>query len=151
MMNNNNGKRNFRRFGNKNNKNRHHRGGRFNSSAMDENNINPQQRRNFEMKRNTHLAKAKELLSAGERVDAEWHLQHADHFFRMANLGLENQRQFTPQTDSGLPPTELPTDAAPPADDLRFISDLPPAEAQGAAPQKPAAGTGLADLPFMQN
>ena len=68
-------------------------GGSGSSRHMEDEQISPQQRRNFENKRDQHLMKAKEYLAAGERVEAENHFQHADHYFRMANIGLDKLQQ----------------------------------------------------------
>lgn len=81
---------------------------RFGSSSghyEDEQQISPQARRNFENKMQQHLMKAKEYLSAGERVEAENHFQHADHYYRMSVLGLDKiqqqQQQQQNQQDNG--------------------------------------------------
>ena len=85
---NNNNRNNNRRFNN-NNHNRNNNNRRFNNNVDDESvNISPQQRRNFENKHDQYIAKAKDALSKGDKVEAENFFQHADHYFRMMNLGL---------------------------------------------------------------
>ncbi|PIR34451.1 MAG: hypothetical protein COV36_00765 [Alphaproteobacteria bacterium CG11_big_fil_rev_8_21_14_0_20_44_7] len=91
-----NGKKNFSRNGKP-------RGQRSFGSDIDEENISPQQRRNFSNKRDTHLSKAKDLLSSGDRVEAENHFQHADHYFRMMNLGNDKKPQNNPQNNAQNP------------------------------------------------
>ena len=92
--NNNKNRNNNRRFSKNNNfKKRRFGGGGGGSHFEEEQFISPQQRRNFENKRDQHLMKAKEYLSAGERVEAENHFQHADHYHRMAIIGLDKIQQ----------------------------------------------------------
>jgi len=162
--NNNNGVRRYNNNGNNNNRNRFQKnnnyknrggfssGGR--SADVEGENISPQQRRNFENKRDQHLLKAKELLAQGDRVEAENHFQHADHYFRMANLGLDraqqNQRNIeNAQAEESNNSSEPPSFDEPPAEypvDMmgRFPTQKPAAEA--VAPET----NDLAALPFMQ-
>jgi hypothetical protein len=145
---------NRNRFQKNNNfKNRGNFGGGGRSADVEGENISPQQRRNFENKRDQHLAKAKELLAQGDRVEAENHFQHADHYFRMANLGLDraqqNQRNFdnaqTEETNISEPPSFDEPPAEYPVDMMgRFPQQKPAADAE-AAPTND-----LAALPFMQ-
>ena len=102
MQHNNNGRRhnnnNNRRYKNNNNQNRRYGGGNSSAQKFDDesSNISIQQRKNFANKRDQYLQKAKDALAAGERVDAEGFYQHADHCFRMMNLGLTNGSRFDP-------------------------------------------------------
>lgn len=103
MMHNNNRNKN-RRFSKNNNfkKRRFGGGGGGSHHVEDEQQISPQQRRNFENKMQQHLMKAKEYLSAGERVEAENHFQHADHYYRMSVIGLDKiQQQAQQQPEDG--------------------------------------------------
>lgn len=100
MAYNNSGKRNnsgSRRYNNKNRRNNNSR----RHGNFDEENISPQQRRNFQNKCDSFIAKAKECLAAGERVDAEFNFQHAEHYSRMAKLGLENQQKQKSENETG--------------------------------------------------
>lgn len=100
-FNNNNRNNNNRRYNNNNRNGGNNNNRRFSGSNIDDEsaNISPQQRRNFENKRDQYLMKAKEALSAGDKVEAENWFQHADHYFRMANLGLP-PRQDRQQYDN---------------------------------------------------
>lgn len=100
-MQHNNGRRNNNnnrnRFKN-NNQNKRRFGGGGNGGFDDESqNISIQQRKNFANKRDQYLVKAKDCLSNGERVEAENYFQHADHCYRMMNLGLKDGARFDPQ------------------------------------------------------
>lgn len=53
----------------------------------------PRLRKKYMMIRDRHLILAKEALSSGDRVAAENHFQHADHYFRVLNLGKYNAQQ----------------------------------------------------------
>ena len=43
----------------------------------------PEGRHAWQRKRDYYLAEAQTALAAGDRVGAEYHLQHADHYLRM--------------------------------------------------------------------
>jgi len=174
MHNNNNGgnkNRNHKRFSKNNNfkKRRFGMGGGSSSSHIEEEFINPQARRNFAMKRDQHLIKAKECLAAGERIEAENHFQHADHYHRMANIGLDKiqqQQQQQPQGDfeQGMEADNSYSDSAPNYDE-QAIDEAPeiPVDSMGSFPavNKPAprlsssaaapvVENNLSSLPFMQ-
>jgi|GEM_PF-3372682 len=78
----------------RNNKNRkfryNKRGKRGNSQPLTDEeaygNLSFQQIRKIEQKVSNNLNNAKDLLSKGERVDAELYLQAADHFQRILNV-----------------------------------------------------------------
>lgn len=104
MIHNNRNKNNNRRFSKNNNSNfKKRRFGGGGGGYEDEQQISPQARRNFENKMQQHLMKAKEYLSSGERVEAENHFQHADHYYRMSVLGLDKipQQQQQNQHEHG--------------------------------------------------
>ena len=171
MHNNNNGgnkNRNHKRFSKNNNfKKRRFGVGGGSSSHIEEEFINPQARRNFAMKRDQHLMKAKECLAAGERIDAENHFQHAEHYHRMSNIGLDKiqqqQQQQQPQGEfeQGMEADNSYSDSAPNYDE-QAIDEAPeiPVDSMGSFPtvNKPAhkpsvvpvVENNLSSLPFMQ-
>ncbi|MGE0754894.1 MAG: DUF4167 domain-containing protein [Alphaproteobacteria bacterium] len=74
-----------------------------------------QPRRNYGAAREKYLAQARDALSSGDRVMAEYYYQHAEHCFRM--LAEEGQRHPRPQHHQGRPhdmdhTDELPEDSA---------------------------------------
>lgn len=99
MHNNNNNRRNNhnnRRFKN-NNQNKRRFGPSSGSSFDDESsNLSIQQRKNFANKQEQYLQKAKDSLRNGDRIEAENYYQHADHCYRMMNLGLSSGSKFDP-------------------------------------------------------
>ena len=98
----NNRRNNNRRFnnnkGHNQNKRRFGGGGGGSSSNFDDEsaNISIQQRKNFANKQDQYLQKAKDALRNGDRIEAESFYQHADHCFRMMNLGLTGGSRFDP-------------------------------------------------------
>lgn len=56
--------------------------------------INPRQRHNAKNNRDKYLNQARDALSAGDRVKAEYYFQHADHYQRIINLMEEHQAQL---------------------------------------------------------
>ena len=135
----------------RNNNRRYNNRGRRNNNrgkgVFDGENISPQQRRVFSNKRDQHINKGKELLAAGDRVEAENHFQHAEHFFRMMNLGQTNKPKSNSENKAeGEEATETEetteaTESAGTADKTEEQTEKPAEE--------PASDIG--DLPFMQN
>jgi hypothetical protein len=74
-MNNGGGNNNRNRSRKYNNNNRYGRGG----------DNSPRARKQVQATREKYLNMAKEALSSGERVDAEFYFQHADHYTRVLN------------------------------------------------------------------
>lgn len=60
----------------------------------DDENISPQQKRHFVNKRDTHLARGKEMRANGDRIEAENEFQHAEHYTRMIKIADEQQEKF---------------------------------------------------------
>lgn len=69
-------------------------GGGSRPRNFDDENISPQQKRHFINKRDTHLARAKEMRANGDRIEAENEFQHAEHFTRMIKIADEQQEKF---------------------------------------------------------
>lgn len=97
---------NNRRFKN-NNQNKRRFGGGGGSNFDDESaNLSIQQRKNFANKYDQYMQKAKDILRSGDRIEAENYYQHADHCFRMMNLGLTNGYKFDPQRGQVINPNQ---------------------------------------------
>ncbi len=75
----------------------------------------PRVRKNYPALREKYLNQAKDALSAGDRVLAEYYLQHADHYYRMqmeyqeqrARWQEQNQNQEI-QAENDLPEDDEP-------------------------------------------
>lgn len=86
---------------NNNNSNYGHK--RRHPSQGRHNNGNHQPRRNYHAAREKYLAQARDALSAGDRVMAEYFHQHAEHCFRMMaeeNASRPPRQQNTQQSDN---------------------------------------------------
>lgn len=95
--NNNNNKRRFTRKGGGGG------GGRFGGGGDDADNVNPRMRKQAQANREKYLALGKDALSAGDRVESEYYLQHADHYLRILNAidAQFAQRNPTPERSEG--------------------------------------------------
>jgi len=104
------------RHQNNNNRPRHNNGG--------SNHNRP--RKNYPQLREKYLNQARDALSAGDRVMAEYYFQHADHCYRMmAEEGYFNRRPHGAQ-DGAAPQADTQEGAAPAADDLApVVEDMP--------------------------
>jgi hypothetical protein len=67
---------------------------------MDGEAINPRQRHNAKNNRDKYLNQARDMMSMGDRVKAEYYFQHADHYQRILNL-IEEQHA-THQREQGV-------------------------------------------------
>lgn len=89
--------------GQNNNNNNQNRG----VLMMDGEAINPRQRHNAKNNRDKYLNQARDMLSMGDRVKAEYYFQHADHYQRILNLIEEqhatHQREQGVDTDDRAP------------------------------------------------
>ena len=148
-MHNNNRRNNDRRFNNNkgghgNNNKRRFGGGGGNNFDDESSNISLPQRKNFANKHEQYILKAKDCLRNGDRIEAENYFQHADHCFRMMNMGLTGGSRFDPvrmhihnpnhqsnynngeQHDAQQPQSEAPqTDVAADNNGANDISSLP--------------------------
>ncbi len=57
-------------------------------------------RKNYSALREKYLNQAKEALSGGDRVLAEYYLQHADHYYRMMMEMQENRARWQEQNQA---------------------------------------------------
>ena len=71
--------------------------------------INPRQRHNAKNNRDKYLNQARDMLSMGDRVKAEYYFQHADHYQRIINVMEEHRAQQ--QRDRGIEVEENTSDA----------------------------------------
>jgi hypothetical protein len=74
------------------------------SSGHSGGNFQQRPRKNYAALREKYLNMAKEAMSVGDRVLAEYYLQHADHYFRMQAEFLEERaqrQQLRPQNEQG--------------------------------------------------
>lgn len=100
-----------------------HNRGKFNRGGGDAN-----ARKNASASRDKYLAMARDALSSGDRVLAEYYYQHAEHYVRIISaLPPEEPQRRLPQndaaemTDAGEAPTseqETPAAGSPPMDTL---------------------------------
>jgi hypothetical protein len=143
---NNNRNNNNRRYNNNNRNSNNNGNRRFSGSNIDDEsvNISPQQRRNFENKRDQYLMKAKEALSAGDKVEAENMFQHADHYFRMANLGLPPKQERHNHDHGGHHHHDNHGDRQGDSNVPEYVSNVPHENSSE------AAGSDIASLPFLQ-
>lgn len=149
----NNNNNNNRRFKNNNNKRRYNGGGGGGSSFDDESsNISMQQRKNFANKRDQYLVKAKDCLSAGDRVEAENFFQHADHCFRMMNLGLTGGSRFDPQRMNIFNPNHQQHHENSEHDEHGHNNESNGQQRQHhQQPQSDNGGSDISSLPFLQS
>lgn len=80
----------------------HNNGGRHNNRGRGGNNNNRGPRKNYPQLREKYMNQARDALSSGDRVMAEYYFQHADHCFRMmAEEGYNKPRhQNNPSQDA---------------------------------------------------
>ena len=94
MRQNNNNRKNYN---NKNNRNNNYKGGRNQHHGRsyngDNDNVSPQQKRHAQNQQTKYNDLAKNARQAGDRVEMEYYLQHADHYTRIINLAEEQQRK----------------------------------------------------------
>ncbi len=86
---------NRKNYNNKNNRN--YKGGRNQHQGRSYNgendNVSPQQKRHAQNQQTKYNDLAKNARQAGDRVEAEYYMQHADHYTRIINLAEEQQRK----------------------------------------------------------
>lgn len=82
--------------GHNNNRGGHRPQGRYNNNGQ-------KPRRNFGALREKYLNMAKDAMSAGDRVLAEYYLQHADHYFRMQQEFLAERAARQQSQPAGAP------------------------------------------------
>lgn len=90
---------------NNQNRSRHHRPSNNGGGGGGGNNFN-RPRKNYPQLREKYMNQAREMLSQGDRVMAEYYYQHADHCYRMmVEEGILNPRapQQNKQNDSSQP------------------------------------------------
>ncbi len=146
----NNNNRNRFKNNNNNNRRRYNNGCGGSSSGFDDesSNISVQQRKNFANKYEQYVQKAKDALRSGDRVDAENHYQHADHAYRMMNLGLTGGLRFdAARMIISNPNQQSNADYQENSEGGEQV-DNSPMQVEGSSDQAPASD--IAALPFMQ-
>lgn len=105
---------------------RHHRRGPGNNTQYEQGDdefVSPRLRRHAQIQREKYVNMAIDARRSGDRVQAEYWLQHADHYQRILNLA---QEQFSARDNNG---------GMDEGDDAQ--GDLPGGEEQGAASAPP--------------
>jgi len=108
-------------------------------------NYNPQRaRKNYPAMREKYMNQARDAMSAGDRVLAEYYLQHADHCFRMQQEFLAERAQRYPQQQAqpgqegqnNLPQQDSAEDTGPVEEEVNLSSSATalPAFLTGGAP-----------------
>lgn len=97
-----------KRYNNNNNyrrQNRNHSGRSNNSSGGSSGNSfgPPRPRKNFRALQEKYLNMAKEAMASGDRILAEYYLQHADHYYRQNEEFLEERNKWHEQRASRRP------------------------------------------------
>lgn len=80
--------------------NRHSSGGHRNNSGGAEGSNSfgsPRPRKNFRALQEKYLNMAKDAMSSGDRILAEYYLQHADHYYRQNEEFLEERNKHNEQ------------------------------------------------------
>ncbi len=92
------------------NKHRRHSGGNKRGGGAgrhsDSDFVSPQQRKHAMNARDRYIGLGKDALSAGDRVEAEYYFQHAEHYLRVINLADEqfqarNNKKAASNDDNG--------------------------------------------------
>lgn len=77
---------NYRKGGGNNHQHQHHEMG-------DGDSVHPRQRRHLQAQKDRYVAMARDALSRGDRILAEFYHQHVEHYTRMLNLIPEEKPQ----------------------------------------------------------
>lgn len=77
---------NYRKSGGNNHQHQHHDMG-------DGDSVHPRQRRHLQAQKDRYVAMARDALSRGDRILAEFYHQHVEHYTRMLNLIPEEKPQ----------------------------------------------------------
>lgn len=88
---------NRKHYNNKNNNNRYRNNNRGKHGGHqhqgDDEFVSPQQKRHASNQQGKYLDLAKNARQSGDRVEAEYYLQHADHYTRIINLADEQHQE----------------------------------------------------------
>ena len=114
--------------------NRKHHGGGQRPNSYDSNGPDGRIRGNAHQVFERYVALARDAVSAGDRISAETHYQHAEHYFRIMNASTDprpnGQERSAPQGANGQADGEEP-----------FAQAQPPAQPSTAAPARPSAAS----------
>lgn len=98
--NNNNGNSGGRSHGQNRRGGRNNNGGNGNNTSNDPNFIQPRQRSSAITNRDKYLNQSRDARASGDRVKAEYYLQHADHYIRIIDMADEQHAARQAERDA---------------------------------------------------